>query len=375
MALKKMIGKIHLWLGLSSGLVVFLLGLTGCILAFEYEIKDLIYKERYTVEYKNQPRLPVARLLASAQQALGGNHHLNGITIPADPGKTVFVTSIHENPNGWNDFNVIAHYYTVYINPYTAEVVKVENTEMEFFRLMVGLHYDLWLDIVGKKIIGWSTIAFIIMLISGLVLWWPKNKAAAKQRYWFRWKNTTRWKRKNYDLHNIPGFYSFLFALIIALTGLVWAFPWFDDGMQWLVNGGETIPEKEYFSDTTTMQQQAGIYDMVLTDMQKKSPADIYYIGIPEKNNSVIFGYSEFNTNAYRWTSFYYDQYSGENIHTTYFKDKPSGEKLRNMNFYLHTGTIWGLPGKILAFIISLICAALPVTGFYIWWGRRKKAH
>lgn len=373
MQIKKAINKIHLWLGLTSGLVVFLLGLTGCILAFEPQIKDIVYKKRYTVEHSNEPLLPLTQLLPAAQKALGGNRPVNGIDVPVQPGKTVSFTAFKEDPNGWNDFNTVEYYNTVYVNPYTAEVVKVENTNTEFFRVVLMLHYDLFLDVAGKKIIGWATVVFVVMLVSGLILWWPKNKAAAKQRFTFRWKKTTRWKRKNYDLHNILGFYALVFSLIIALTGLVWAFPAFDNGMQWLMNGGKTIAEKEYFSDTVQLKQQAAVYDKVLKDMQQRSPADHYYIGIPEQKSETIYGYSEFMKDAYRWTSYYYDQYSGENIKTAYYDEKPAGEKLRNMNYYLHTGLILSWPGQVLAFIISFICMTLPLTGFYIWWGRRKK--
>lgn len=68
-----------------------------------------------------------------------------------------------------------------------------------------------------------------------------------------------------------------------------------------------------------------------------------------------------------------FDQFTGELLKTTTFDEKNAGEKLRAMNYDIHTGTIMGMPGKILAFIASLISASLPVTGFYIWWGRKKK--
>ncbi|MCV5004446.1 PepSY domain-containing protein, partial [Escherichia coli] len=59
---------------------------------------------------------------------------------------------------------------------------------------------------------------------TGIVLWWPKNKAARKQRFSFKWKNVKSWKRKNYDLHNVLGFYASIFALIFSITGLFYAF-------------------------------------------------------------------------------------------------------------------------------------------------------
>ena len=363
----------HLWLGLSSGLVVFMLGLTGCFLAFEYEIKDILYKDKYTTTPQQTAPLPVSTLLPIAEKAAG--HPIDGVTISSQPGKTFMFTASHFGES-WNYFNAIPYSYTVFVDPYNGQVKGVENSKLEFFRLVLMLHYDLFLESTGKKIIGWSTVIFIVMLITGLVLWWPKNKAAAKQRFWFRWKKgTTKWKRKNYDLHNIFGFYAMIFALIIAMTGLVWAFRWFDNSVQWVANGGAaTPPEKEFYSDTLHPNKQADIFDKVLTDMKARDgKADSYYVGIPEDNKSVIYGYSEKEDDGYKWTSYNYDQYSGKNLEVKYFKDKVAGEKLRNMNYYIHTGAVWGMPGKILAFFISFICAGLPITGFYIWWGRKKK--
>jgi len=79
------------------------------------------------------------------------------------------------------------------------------------------------------------------MLISGIVLWWPKNKSARKQRVWFRWKNIMSWKRKNYDLHSILGFYSAFFALIAAITGLFYAFFTVQALVYVVFSGGNTV--------------------------------------------------------------------------------------------------------------------------------------
>jgi uncharacterized iron-regulated membrane protein len=55
------------------------------------------------------------------------------------------------------------------------------------------------------------------------------------------------------------------------------------------------------------------------------------------------------------------------------YRDKPAGEKFIGMNYDIHVGAILGWPTKILAFVASLVCATLPVTGFFIWWNRLKK--
>jgi uncharacterized iron-regulated membrane protein len=72
-------------------------------------------------------------------------------------------------------------------------------------------------------------------------------------------------------------------------------------------------------------------------------------------------------------SSLIFDENSGELLHTHDMKDKNFGEKTVGANYDIHVGSILGLPTKIIAFIVSLICASLPVTGFMIWWGRRKR--
>jgi len=189
---KKAIGKIHLWLGLSSGLVVFILGITGCILAFEYELKDLFYHPRiFTPPPHNRPMQPASQLLDVAAAALGPEYRPDNIRY-YEPGRNVQVGVYQTNEQGWNMFSHIKAYKTVYVNPYTAKVVYVEDTKYEFFYLVFSLHYDLMLAGTGKKIVGWATVIFIVMLITGLVLWWPRNKAAARQRFSFKWKATTK---------------------------------------------------------------------------------------------------------------------------------------------------------------------------------------
>jgi uncharacterized iron-regulated membrane protein len=80
----------------------------------------------------------------------------------------------------------------------------------------------------------------------------------------------------------------------------------------------------------------------------------------------------------YNMDNYYFDQYSGKELtgKGTYagaFKNASGADKIKRMNYDIHVGAVLGLPGKIMAFFASLIAASLPVTGFYIWLGRRKK--
>ncbi len=382
MTFKKFIGKIHLWLGLASGLVVFIVSATGCLWVFQDELRPIVYADRMFVEAPPQAeRLPVAELVDRAEAALDNQYKAERMHLPTSPDESTYVQfrkfNVEEDglsPIWYTDY--MEYYYKVFLNPYTGEVIKIENTKWEFFNVVLWLHFSLLLNYsIGHTIVGYAVLIFVVMLITGLVLWWPKNKAAAKQRFWFRWKPTTRWRRKNYDLHNIAGFYSLIIALLIALTGLVWAFEWVDHSVQWLANGGKTInePFPEY---NITPTEAEGVLDRIITGMYASYPqAQSFYLRFPRTNDAPLFLSVILSNSGYdNYFSCQFNPYTGEQLEETHFADMNNGEKAHALNYPIHVGSILGFPGKVLAFLASLVSASLPVTGFYIWWGKRRKS-
>lgn len=375
--MKKLVGQLHLWLGLASGFVVFIISITGCIYVFEQELKACLYQDREIVAVpENAVKKPLSELMLIAQREVGDDHPIQNIAIPSAADQTYSFRPLQiRDRKAFTHFGEIVYQRKVYINPYTGEVVKNENTKYEFFTLVLRLHRNLLLNRgVGSVIVGLSVIIFVVMLITGIVLWWPKNKVVLRQRITFLWKKTTRWKRKNYDLHSVLGFYSSFVVLIIALTGLTWSFDWFEKSVYWIANGGKIEKVKPLYSDTTQATAILPI-DQILFDLQKRNAeAETISISFPEKSNGVINASVRSGIHV-RYTAqrYQYDQFTGALLNTTTFDEKNAGEKLNAMNYDIHTGAILGLSGKILAFVASLISASLPVTGFYIWWGRRKK--
>ncbi|MFT4033851.1 MAG: PepSY-associated TM helix domain-containing protein, partial [Siphonobacter sp.] len=239
MTFKKRIGQIHLWLGLASGIIVIIVSLTGCIYVFEKEIRNLTEPYQF-VEVRQKPYLPPSRLKQIAEKHLEGNIANN--VMYRSPGLSATV--------GFFDKQ---HYYLIYLNQYTGEVLKVKNMNRDFFRFILDGHYYLWLPpVVGHPTVATGTLLFVILLITGLVLWWPKNLNKANTEKSFKIKWGASFKRVNYDLHNVLGFYVTIIALIIALTGLVWGFEWFAKSAYWVTSGGKTMPTfKPALSDTT----------------------------------------------------------------------------------------------------------------------------
>lgn len=367
MTFKKLTRKIHLWLGLSSGLVVLILGITGCILVFELEIRNMTESFR-NVKVENKAVLPPSELKAIAEKHLTSKKAL-GIEYPGKD--KAAVASYYDEKE----------YELLFMNPYSGEVLKHKNMNKDFFRIVLDGHYYLWLpNDIGQPIAASATLVFLVMMISGLILWWPKNKAAKKQRFTIKW--SAGWRRKNYDLHNVLGFYMTWIAIFLAITGLVFGFQWFAKSLYLITSGGETMVEHTHpVSDTTKTASFANMADHLWQEhrsgLKENESIGVYFAGIPTDPVEIAINHKP--GTYYNSDYYHYDQYTGKELPATgsyagKFEDAPLADKIVRMNYDMHVGAILGLPGKILAFFASLIAASLPVTGFYIWLGRKKKA-
>src|SRR5690606_9119550 len=374
--LKKLIHWLHLWLGMVTGVVVLIVSITGCIYVFADELKETFYHDRFFIEASNIAPMPMSVLRDRAQEALGSSYQISRSEVyPANDRSWVFRAS-ETNPEGIGHWNYYTYYYRVYINPYTGEVIHIENSRNEFFQLVLSAHMNLLLgDKIGGAIVGYSTLIFVFLLLSGLVLWWPKKwrMSSIKKSFFIKWKGSPR--RLNYDLHNTAGFYALLPALILAITGLIYSFTWVDNSMQYIFDGGKKIEKREI---PKSMPADELAYDALdqslITVLQKHPAADLLSLRFRKGDTAPIdiqVRFEKRKTHLFAW--YYFDRNNG-NFLMSYGSDTvKGGEKFRTMNFDLHVGSIGGMPTRIFAFLISLISASLPVTGFIIWYKRHKK--
>jgi uncharacterized iron-regulated membrane protein len=365
--LKKAIGQLHLWLGLSSGIIVFIIAITGCLYAFQEEIQNSTEEYRF-VEKQNLPFLLPSQLEQIARKELP-NKALHAIKYNGGE-KSAEAIFFHYEPT---------YYYIVYLNPYSGKVIQKVNMEEGFFRFILDGHYYLWLpEQIGQIVVASSTLIFLTLILSGLYLWYPRNKNATKQRFRFKWKKGTKWKRKNYDLHNITGFYVLIIALIFAITGLVWGFQWFAYSYYTILGGEKSLIYEDPVSTKKTALTNKPV-DKIWALMQKEYPqAKSIEVHPPENDSTAIAANANPEFGTFWKTDYrYFDQYTLEEKEVKHiygkYKDTTTSDKLMRMNYDIHTGAVFGLAGKIFAFLISLLIASLPVSGFYIWWGRNKK--
>ncbi|RXK85712.1 PepSY-associated TM helix domain-containing protein [Filimonas effusa] len=373
---------LHLWLGLITGIIVIIVCLTGCIWCFNEEITSILEPET-RVAKQEKPVLPPSRLMAIAASELK-DYRVTNYSVYQGKVFEVYAQPLNVKSNAGNA--------RLYIDPYTGQVIKkriYEKGEVPFFRWILNGHRFLWFPWkLGRPIVNYSILIFVITLITGIVLWWPRKWTKATREQAFKVKWTASLKRVNYDLHNVFGFYSLLILLVISLTGMVWGIEWFSKGTYWLTTGGQTLPPYSTVSSDTTrpgkgyLPEQAA--DIVWNKVVSAHPgATGFYMSLPdtaERKSSFFVSVYPKRGVFYNFKRYTFDQYNvkelkpeKEGVYDMSYETASVGTKLRRLNYDIHVGAILGLPGKFLAFFASLIGASLPITGFIIWWGKKKK--
>ena len=335
---KKLIAKLHLWLGLGSGLIVLVVALTGCIFVFHDEIKDLTRDYR-----KVNPQNEVFATPSLLQQKMKSLYPeaVPGMVVYQGRDRSAFVlTEIDESP------------HQIYFNPYSAEFLQKENLEEDFFLLVEDLHMHLWLpEKIGKQIIGASTLIFVFMLISGLILWWPKKRKNLKKRLQIKWN--AKWRRLNYDWHRVTGLYISLLALFIALTGLSFSYEWMNKAFYDIANLGQEktqdhlnieLEKDEVFASTAM--------DLALYETLKIKPEDqMYFVWEQGDGLPIVTGSYPTAMHFDHQSNFYFHPSTGKMLKSHEYEEKSAGMKLQEMTYGLHTGQYFGTAGKIVAFL------------------------
>ncbi|MBZ4192485.1 PepSY-associated TM helix domain-containing protein [Niabella beijingensis] len=375
---RKLFFQIHKWLGLVTGLIVFIICITGCIYIFYDELKLKIYPDRFLLSenYRDQQPLPLSKLIASAEAALKNGEKLSRVDLyPAKNRSWVFrFTGINKKGFGFNRY--YKYYWRVYVNPYTGSVVKVEDAKKEFFQLVLHLHRGLLLgDTYGTPVTGTAVALFSVLLITGLVLWFPRRwtKKNLKKRVWL--DTTVKWKRLVYDIHHVAGFYGFLLAFVVCITGLVFAFDGVKKSYTGFFNlfcGTQNIPHQPV--PPVAARYEDPLDNALYHTLSNNPGADMMSVrmrGATSKEIDIQVRLTKDRTGDFKW--YYFDSTGQQVARIRTGASLPLGERLVSLNYDIHTGNLLGMSSKLIQFILILFCASLPVTGYIMWWNKSTK--
>lgn len=359
--MKKLSGWLHLWLGLASGLVVIVVALSGSLLVFEDELEHLLEPSLFSVQAPaGTPRMSLDALATMVKDRYPA-YKTNNIEIqPVENSTVTFYLKKKKEK------------LMVVTDPYTGKVIKTADADKRFFVVVRNLHRYLCMGETGKVITGISCSMFALIILSGLVLWWPKRNNR-KQRFKVKWNAS--FKRLNWDLHAIFGFYVHIFLFMISITGLVWSYKWVNNLLFYAFDGKPQVKAVAPAVKAVKGNEIAWLDKIYTETNQRLTYHGIVNIRFPEKKEMAITVGKE-NTDRvidHIVDVLYFQAGSGEFVGDKLFSNDTKGTQARRLIYPIHTGSLFGWPTKILAFICALVAATLPVTGFLVWIGKKKK--
>ncbi|KXX67583.1 hypothetical protein AVL50_26345 [Flammeovirga sp. SJP92] len=345
--------------------------------SFKTQISELLnYEVVFNQETKQTDWIQPDQIKTNFQQK---SQNITNIIYPSDFSRNILVAyhDIEEEFDG--------HYY---IHPSTGEIIGSSSRSTgAFFDLMKSIHKNLLLGKVGNHLVGISILIFVILLISGLVLWFPKNKKQWKQGFKIKW--SAKWARVVYDLHNTLGFYTFLLLLFISITGLYVSYAWVKSavvvslGGQPVLNASNAEAMKgelsnvfasfleESMDNQEEKKKEANVsLNTLLKDASQRLPyKGITTIQLPTEDNPLyqitkIKQEGIFSAVVPDHVKYGKD---GKFKKLVLFSDQSIADQFMEVSLPLHTGEILGLSGIILYFIVTMIACSLPVTGILIW--------
>lgn len=360
--------KLHLWLSIPVGILISVICLSGATLVFEQDITQALNPHLYRSEPQPQATfLQPSEIAARIREQMPDSLSLSSLQMPG-AADGVCMASFKNTGRK-----------TLSINPYTGEV-NGWTKSYPFFQTIRKLHR--WLmnppaqkgeKSVGKVIVGVTTLIMVFIIISGFIVWIPRNRKALKNR--LKVSCTKGWRRFWYDSHVALGFYATIFLLLMALTGLTWSFGWYRNAAYSLFGGGEQQTPAIQSSGRSADKQANNknrtfdytVWDNVLHELKNRYPA-YRDITLDTRNAQVTpDGYSSMR----KTDRITFNPRTGEIKEITRYEDLPPSQTLKGWFYAFHTGIWGGMITKILYFIAALIGGILPLSGYYLWMKRK----
>lgn len=367
--LKKIMRKLHLWISIPLGLLITLICFSGATLIFEKEITELIYHD---VVFISPQAGDEPHALDEVLRALDGqtpaDRSVTGITVYPDKTRAYKVSLSGEGRAA------------LYVDPYTLQVTG-EYVRPAFFDTMFRMHRRMLGPIRGegsewgKSVVGISTWALVVILITGIIIWVPRYRKTYKNRLTISvTKGGHHFLR---GLHLAGGIYAALLLLLMALTGLTWTYEWYNRSVYSLL-GVEAPQRKEgkhhhSRSASKETETQATPTDYALWQMAYSAvaPQEMGAQEISVGDDLEVRALRPVGINARATNRYRFDATTQTIAETTLYQDTPTESRLRSIFYSLHVGQWGGITTRILAFLVALLGATLPLTGYYIWIRRR----
>jgi uncharacterized iron-regulated membrane protein len=362
--LRRVVTRLHRWTGLVITACMLVAAVTGTWLVFRVEMDRLVNPGLRTVQPGTR-LLPLASMVDSIERRFPNTEiHTLILQDRADDSISAYLDSTDGSS---------LEFDRVFFNPYTGAFLGGSNTrEIVFARANVDtlidrLHYSLWMKNWGLSLMGVVAFVWLATSVVGLVLAWPASWLHLRSWLPVLSVRTDRGAyQSNYQVHRAIGVWLFPVLIVLAFTSFYQNMPQY---VRPVVNAFSPLAERP---GGHPVEEGVPIVtpDRALESLAKRFPEGrAQSIGVDRRNGrySILFRLpGDLPTNGDNWA--FVDLAAGDIVGTKLTATESAGDAFLSWIFPLHTGTAFGLPGRLVIAAAGVGLDVLIVTGCYVWW-------
>ncbi|MCY7931740.1 PepSY domain-containing protein [Bacillus inaquosorum] len=379
-SLYQTIWRWHFYAGLIFLPFLLILAVTGGVYLFKPQIENHLYKDLYEVQAESKIVSPSAQFEAVKERY---------------PESEIVRYRPSENTERSAEVGIVSNNksYTVFVNPHNGKIIGQLDDDNRIMDKIEEFHGELMAGTAGDRIVELTACWALILIVTGIYLWWPKNRmkvwGVIIPRVSKGKKILTR------DLHAVPAFWISAGMLFLVLTGLPWSGLWGNTFQQLATNSGFGYPPSIWVGEAPTSKTQTkevadvpwaaeslevpvssvqqykklSIDDVVnIAEEQKVTPG--YDIYLPQKTDGV-YTLSVFPPKAQDEATMHIDQYTGAVLADYRYDNYGAVGKIIALGITLHKGTQFGLINQLIGLMICIGIVAVGISGFILWWKRK----
>lgn len=388
----------HWLVGITAGVILAVVGVTGAVMSFETEIQKWLNRDVRSVAASDAAALTPAALVEAVRRQQP-DKQVVGLQLSSNPRDSVRVTfgtpgesggGGRGGPRGENR----------YADPATGLLIEGEATKGQaFFRGTRTLHRYLTVEAfgnrdIGKQLVGASTLLCVLLALSGLYLRWPRH--VRDWRAWLTLDPALKGRSFLWHLHAVVGTWVLVGLVMMSLTGLYWSYDWYRNGMYAIAGVERPAPRGEARPGAASAQQnprqeqgqprarepvqalQGQALDTVWRGFASATASTGYRTATLNLSQGagrpVEISYLDADPAHERATNtLVIEPATGEATRHERYADKRAGEKFMASVLPLHSGSFFGVPGLVFYMIASLAMPVFAVTGWMLYLDRRGK--
>lgn len=344
---------LHRWVGLVFGGLLLLAAVTGSLLLLARPLDEALHRDLFRVS--GTVPSPLAPIVANLRREFGPEAAFS-LRLPQQPGETL-QASVRGNWNG-----------TVYLNPFTNQALGKRASDSGFVNVLFELHSTLFAAETGRAILALAAFAYLVMWLTGLILWWPVRWGDA-----FVVRARSRLKVVVFDTHRVAGVTLGLLVLLSVSTGAYLAWRPLAGWVNYFAGQSlAQVPAPRKMSSDATLSLTA---DDVIQRARLEWPDGVVsQVLIPPSDQAVVRVRVRLpgDHHPIGMSTVWLDSQSGKMLVARRWSELDAGTRAFSVVYPLHIGGLAGVATILTTFAAGIALIAHGVSGLWLWWQRRR---